>query len=160
MKKLLTIILTLATIFTLTSCDKTSDDLASVATKGKASLLEYDAKEATQDEYTNLKSFEILPKDTLLLIQAHEALKVVDVREPDEYADGHIPGAILLPLGQLSEASLINAGILKSDDIVVYCRSGRRSAEAYEIMTALGYHNTNSMAGGILRWSEDSLPVE
>lgn len=74
----------------------------------------------------------------------------VDVREPDEYAVGHIPGAKLLPLPQLMETALQTLPE-KDAVLLVYCRTGRRSAEAVQKLAALGYQNLYDL-GGILSW--------
>ena len=75
---------------------------------------------------------------------------ILDVRRPDEYSDGHIPGAINIPneeIGTNEIAELPN----KSQLILVYCRSGRRSKEASEKLVKLGYTNIVEF-GGILDW--------
>ena len=75
---------------------------------------------------------------------------ILDVRRPDEYAAGHIPGAINLPnedIGSEEIKILPN----KSQLILVYCRSGRRSKEASEKLVKLGYTNIVEF-GGILDW--------
>ena len=75
---------------------------------------------------------------------------ILDVRRPDEFADGHIPGAINVPnegIGTVEIAELPN----KSQLILVYCRSGRRSKEASEKLVKLGYTNIVEF-GGILDW--------
>ena len=74
----------------------------------------------------------------------------VDVREPDEYAVGHIPGAKLLPLGQVIDRA---AEVLPDKNALwlVYCRTGRRSADAVQKLEALGYTNLRDL-GGILSW--------
>lgn len=75
---------------------------------------------------------------------------VVDVREPDEYAAGHVPGALLLPLGQVPARA---ADVLpdKAAPIFVYCRTGRRSEAAGRQLLAMGYQNVKNL-GGILSW--------
>ena len=75
---------------------------------------------------------------------------ILDVRRPDEFAEGHIPGAINVPneeIGTTDIAELPN----KSQLILVYCRSGRRSKEASEKLVKLGYTNIVEF-GGILDW--------
>ena len=83
------------------------------------------------------------------LLDAGKAV-AVDVREPDEYAVGHIPGAKLLPLGEVNSRA---AEVLpeKEATCLVYCRTGRRSAEAVQKLDALGYSNLYDL-GGILSW--------
>ncbi|MGE5675522.1 MAG: rhodanese-like domain-containing protein [Mycobacterium leprae] len=74
---------------------------------------------------------------------------VVDVREQWEYAEGHIPGSKLKPLNRIQSW----AGELKKDDeIVLVCRSGARSASAYEFLQANGFTNLKNMAGGMITW--------
>ena len=74
----------------------------------------------------------------------------VDVREPDEYAVGHIPGAKLLPLGEvLSRAAEVLPD--KRAPWLVYCRTGHRSADAVQKLASLGYENLYDL-GGILSW--------
>ena len=75
---------------------------------------------------------------------------ILDVRRPDEYAEGHIPEAINVPnetIGTEEIAELPN----KAQLILVYCRSGRRSKEAAEKLVKLGYTNIVEF-GGILDW--------
>lgn len=74
---------------------------------------------------------------------------ILDVREPDEWEAGHIPGATLIPLGQLSaRISEVPQGV----DIVVVCRSGNRSFDAAIILLEAGYEQVFSMDGGVSEW--------
>lgn len=75
---------------------------------------------------------------------------ILDVRRPDEYADGHIPGAINLPNEDIGAAEIPELPD-KAHLILVYCRSGRRSKEASEKLVKLGYTNIVEF-GGILDW--------
>lgn len=83
------------------------------------------------------------------LLDAGKAV-AVDVREPDEYAAGHIPGAISLPLDRIGTEA---AHKLPQKDAtwLIYCRTGRRSAEAVRKLEALGYTGLHDL-GGILSW--------
>ena len=75
---------------------------------------------------------------------------ILDARRPDEYSEGHIPGAINVPNEEIGTAE-IAALPDKSQLILVYCRSGRRSKEASEKLVKLGYTNIVEF-GGILDW--------
>lgn len=75
---------------------------------------------------------------------------ILDVRRPDEYAEGHIPKAINVPNEEISTAEIAELPD-KSQLILVYCRSGRRSKEASEKLVKLGYTNIVEF-GGILDW--------
>ena len=75
---------------------------------------------------------------------------ILDVREPDEWQESHIPGATLIPLGELA----VRTNELPSDqEIVVVCRSGNRSQVGRDILLDAGYSQVTSMAGGIKQWS-------
>lgn len=94
----------------------------------------------------NLMSYEELQAK----INAQEDFVLLDVRTLDEYNNGHIPTAVLLPHDEINskaEAMLKD----KNKEIVVYCRSGRRSAIAAESLTKLGYTDVKDF-GGISRW--------
>ena len=75
---------------------------------------------------------------------------ILDVRTAEEYAEGHIPGAILLPYDEINQKA---AGVLtdRNQLILVYCRSGRRSKIAAEALVTLGYTNIREF-GGIIDW--------
>ena len=74
---------------------------------------------------------------------------VLDVREPDEWNESHIPGATLIPLGEL--ASRVDE-VPQDQEIVVVCRSGNRSQQGRDILLAAGLTNATSMAGGVNEW--------
>lgn len=76
---------------------------------------------------------------------------VLDVREPYEYNDGHIPGAVLLPLGTISEAGAAAVISSKDAEVLVYCRSGSRSKQAAAMLARLGYTKVYEF-GGIMTW--------
>ena len=79
---------------------------------------------------------------------------VLDVREPDEYQEGAIPGAIHIPRGHL-ESQIESRITDKSAPVVVYCAGGVRSAFAARTMQELGYEQVESMAGGFGRWKDE-----
>jgi molybdopterin/thiamine biosynthesis adenylyltransferase/rhodanese-related sulfurtransferase len=80
-----------------------------------------------------------------------ERLLIVDVREPNEWETGRIPGAILIPKGRFVDASAFEE-LSKDFPIILYCRSGRRSADALEILLDRGFTNARHLDGGILAW--------
>ncbi len=83
---------------------------------------------------------------------------LIDTREPHEYQEAHLEGGKLVPPGLLAE-EIAAAAPDKSARTILYCRSGQRSALAAAQMEALGYQDVASMAGGILAWQEQGLPV-
>ena len=86
-------------------------------------------------------------------------LVVLDVRTPEEFAAGHIHGAINIPHDQLPNRLAEIAGA-KNKDIVVYCRSGRRSAIAQEALVAEGFKSVLHLEGDMLKWQEEKRPLE
>src|SRR4029077_7495141 len=79
---------------------------------------------------------------------------VLDVREPDEYDQGALPGAVHIPRGHLE--SQVEGRVLDHDaPVIVYCAGGVRSAFAAETLGELGYTNVVSMAGGFGRWKDE-----
>jgi rhodanese-related sulfurtransferase len=86
-------------------------------------------------------------------------VQLVDVREPDEYSGplGHIDGARLIPLGELSKRS---GEIDRDRPVVAVCRSGARSAQAVVLLQKAGFSKVANLAGGMLRWRASGHPVE
>ena len=84
------------------------------------------------------------------IMDSQEGYVILDVREQDEYDAGHIPGAILIPYTQIEDKA---DEMLpdKDQQILVYCRSGRRSKIAAEALVELGYTNIKEF-GGIIDW--------
>ena len=86
-------------------------------------------------------------------------VQILDVREPDEFIGplGHISGAVLVPLGELSE----RAGELAKDmPVVAVCRAGSRSAQATTILQQAGFKDVANLTGGMLRWRAEGHAVE
>jgi molybdopterin/thiamine biosynthesis adenylyltransferase/rhodanese-related sulfurtransferase len=83
----------------------------------------------------------------------------VDVREQDEWDEGHIPGALYLGRGNLE--SRIEAAVPdKTRQVVVYCAAGNRSVFATKTLEALGYENVSSLAGGYVDWKRNGFPTQ
>lgn len=76
---------------------------------------------------------------------------ILDVREQDEYDSGHIPGAVLLPVGTIDEETAAEVIPEKDSTVLVYCRSGNRSKTASAALAELGYTNIYEF-GGINTW--------
>jgi sulfur-carrier protein adenylyltransferase/sulfurtransferase len=84
---------------------------------------------------------------------------VVDVREQDEWDEGHIPGAVHLPRGHL-ESRIERLAPDRSRPVVVYCSAGNRSAFAAKTLGELGYEDVASLAGGFTDWKRNGFPVQ
>lgn len=87
-----------------------------------------------------------------------DSVLLLDVRTPQEYAEGHIDGAMNINVQSDDFQRIAEKKLSKDSTILVYCRSGRRSMNAAEILTGLGY-NVINLKGGIIEWKEERLPV-
>ncbi|GAB3545415.1 hypothetical protein GCM10027343_21800 [Noviherbaspirillum agri] len=83
---------------------------------------------------------------------------LIDVREPEEYAAGHAPGSVLIPVGQLN-TRLKELNGYQNKPVVLICRSGRRSMVAAEILQKAGFGEIRNVVGGMLAWEKAGLPV-
>lgn len=82
---------------------------------------------------------------------------ILDVRQPEEWQQVHIPGATLIPLGELPN----RLNEVPSDrGVVVVCRSGNRSKQGRDILRNAGFTQVTSMAGGVVQWQAQGLPVD
>ncbi|GIV63520.1 MAG: rhodanese-like domain-containing protein [Chloroflexota bacterium] len=81
---------------------------------------------------------------------------VLDVRQPEEWNELHVPGATLIPLDQLPQR--VNE-VPKDKEIVVICRSGNRSQAGRDILLQAGYEKVTSVSGGILAWRNAGYPT-
>ena len=83
---------------------------------------------------------------------------IVDVRTPEEFAEGHVPNAINIPLADIKEnTAMFND---KSQAIVMYCRSGYRAGKALDILQEKGFTNLHHLDGDMLEWKDAELPIE
>ncbi len=87
-----------------------------------------------------------------------DSVQLVDVRTPQEYTEGHIDGASNINVQSDDFKELAHRELSKDSTVLVYCRSGRRSLDAAEMLTVLGYKVVN-LKGGIIEWKEVGLPV-
>lgn len=100
---------------------------------------------------------------TVAQITAHElaprlnTVSVIDVRSATEFAGGHIPGALHIPLGHLTDRA---GEIPRGRPVVVHCQSGGRSAIAASVLEQLGVGEVTNLSGGITAWAAASLPIE
>jgi rhodanese-related sulfurtransferase len=86
-------------------------------------------------------------------MDAGEKFNLVDVREPSEYQEFNI-GATLIPLGKIISMQADELDDLKDEEIILHCRSGKRSATAAMFLESMGFTNTVNVEGGVLAWQE------
>jgi phage shock protein E len=84
---------------------------------------------------------------------------VLDVRTPEEFAAGHVPGARNLSHDQLA-GRLAELGSLRDKEVVLYCRSGRRTALAEDVLRKAGFTKLLHLDGDFLAWQAENRPVE
>ncbi len=111
------------------------------------------------DQFCGVRDEETVPiisvNELKRKMDAREAFKLVDVREPFEYEIARIDGAQLIPLGEIAE----RAGELQREQqIVVHCHSGTRSAQAVRLLQHRGFNNVYNLEGGIDAWSDQIDP--
>lgn len=136
MKKIIAI--TIIIILCLTGCSGNVSNTS--ATMSQEQLLQY--KQISQEEAKEMMNRE-------------DGHIIVDVRRRDEYDEGHLPDAILIPNESIDKSRPKELPDL-DQIILVYCRSGRRSKEASEKLAAMGYKNVYEF-GGIITWTGETV---
>jgi rhodanese-related sulfurtransferase len=91
--------------------------------------------------------------------RAAGAVPLVDVRTQEEFAEGHVPGAVNIPVDQLSKR-ISELEAHKTSDLYLICRSGGRSARARDMLLEAGFDHPINVAGGTLAWTSAGFPVE
>jgi len=92
-------------------------------------------------------------------IEAGTAPLILDVRSPEEYSAGHIPGSVNVPHDQLAER-LAELDVSPSEEIVVHCQSGRRAGIAEGVLSDAGYTRVRDLDGHMSGWRQAGLPTE
>ena len=100
----------------------------------------------------------VSPDDAHALVESGD-VEVLDVRTPEEYAEGHLEGATNIDFYASDFADQI-AELDRDQEYVVYCRSGNRSSQATALMAEQGFAAVNDVDGGIVAWEAAGLPVE
>ena len=103
-----------------------------------------------------LESEEITVRELKARMDSGESLTVIDVREPHEFAIARIPGTTLIPLSQVEERS---GEFDKNKEIILQCRTGKRSADALNRLKAQGFTRLKNLVGGIAAWSDEIDPT-
>lgn len=84
---------------------------------------------------------------------------VLDVRTPEEFAEGHLPGAVLVTLGEKDFVERVKKVSPADQPVLVYCRSGGRSAKAVAELKAAGFSQIHELKGGITAWVDQKQSV-
>jgi len=91
-------------------------------------------------------------------LEGGEQIVVIDVREPDEFGKGKIPGAYTIPRGVLEMQ--VDGRLPREATVVLYCGAGARSALACKSLAEMGYAKVENLEGGFNGWVRSGLPVE
>ncbi|HEV3362855.1 MAG TPA: rhodanese-like domain-containing protein [Acidimicrobiia bacterium] len=101
---------------------------------------------------------EVAPADLQSRLSNGEQIVVIDVREPEEFARGKIPGAYTIPRGVLEMQ--VDGRLPRESTVVLYCAGGGRSALAAKSLADMGYGKVENLQGGWSAWTNSGLPVE
>lgn len=97
----------------------------------------------------------ITAQELKAMLERKENVVLIDVRTPQEHREAHIPGSFLMPLDTLESVESLPEGSRH----IIYCRSGKRSLKAIEILSAKGFKNLVNLEGGIIAWTRAGGPV-
>ncbi len=172
MKKiLLTLTVVLFSSFVLVSCidsavlnQDTADTAAETPQISEAAVKEeaaqsteaLDKEQEKEDAVETAPIIQISPQEAYSMIMEEEDVFLLDVRTQAEYEEGYIEGAVLIPVSELEKRL---AEVPMDKKILVYCRSGRRSMTAAELLVNNGYTEVYNIQGGIISWHNAGLPV-
>ena len=101
---------------------------------------------------------EVSPADLQSRLSGGEQIVVIDVREPEEFARGKIPGAYTIPRGVLEMQ--VDGRLPRESTVVLYCGAGGRSALAAKSLADMGFEKVANLQGGWGAWMQSGLPVE
>ena len=109
---------------------------------------------------TNDAGAVLVSQDEILrMIDGGTAPMILDVRTAEEFAEGHVPGAINISHDELADR-LAEVAAAKEAGVIVYCRSGRRAGIAEELLLGQGFSNVQHLEGDMLAWLEAKRPTE
>ena len=106
----------------------------------------------------NIYSTDVSVAEAVDLIKNKNAV-IIDVRTPEEFAESHLPEANNFPVDTLSQNIETIKKLQRDKPLLVYCRSGKRSARATEILQNLGVNSVHNLKGGIKAWSDANNPL-
>lgn len=136
----------------LAGCSRVSIGIIGGA-DGPTKIIVSESAQQTQKGETKMNYQTITPEEAKAVMDGNSSYIILDVREQEEYDQGHIPGAVLMPHARTRELA---PELVPDRDatVLVYCRSGRRSVLAAQTLAELGYSDVREF-GGILDWPYD-----
>ncbi len=106
-----------------------------------------------------LRGVKSVPVSHAVRMINHESAVVIDVREPDEFRGGHIPGAVNFPLSNL-HGRMNELDKFKNRPLLISCRTSQRSAKAALALRKHDFPSVHVLAGGITAWQNENLPTQ
>ena len=100
----------------------------------------------------------VRPGELTRMQASKQAPLLLDVRTPEEYRDGHIAGALNIPVDQVAARHGV-LGVGRDQEVIVYCRSGKRAALAQQTLQSLGYRDVHLLDGSMQAWQAEHRPV-
>jgi rhodanese-related sulfurtransferase len=100
-----------------------------------------------------------IPTSRAVQLINRESAVLLDVREPNEFSTGHLPDALNIPVGHV-HTRIGELAKFKDKPIIVYCRTGQRSAHAAVMLRKQGFASVHNLAGGVVAWQNENLPTE
>ena len=128
-----------------------------VACSGQTTAVTAPDPAVSIDSSANFDLADTVNVQTVADVKDQEGVIVLDVREQWEYDEGHIPGVVLIPMGEVANWL---AEIPTDKEVIVTCRSGNRSGQITDFLRQQGYDNVHNMEGGILAWEAAGYDVE
>ncbi len=125
---------------------------------GSESAAESAGSNSSEAETAAAPAFGLVSPGDAALLAADESVEVIDVRTPEEFADGHIEGAVMIDFYSESFADQIT-DLDPEATYLVYCRSGNRSGQTLALMDELGFEQVYDLDGGVLAWDAQGGPL-
>lgn len=133
--------------------------LAAVGAFGLAACGGDDVAEAPVAEtQSNVPAFGLVSPQQALELSGNDDVTVIDVRTPEEFAEGHIDGATMIDFYEASFSDDV-AALDPDGTYLLYCRSGNRSGQTVALMQQLGFEQVYDMEGGVVAYSGQGLPL-
>ena len=116
------------------------------------------ATEAATDSGVSAPPFGLVSPQTALELSVDDDITVIDVRTPEEFAEGHIDGATMIDFYEATFADEI-AALDPEGTYLLYCRSGNRSGQTATLMQQLGFEQVYDLEGGVVAFGSEGLPL-
>ena len=114
---------------------------------------------AQKEVKSNIKAQNVSVTEFKKMVDMNPTGQIIDVRTPEEHAQGYVEGATLMNINSSDFASKIET-LDKKAPVYVYCRSGGRSGNAMNIMKEMGFEEVYNLSGGMMAWEQAKYPVK